>query len=163
MTISRVHNSFRWLVTPLVCVLLMCQVLAICIVSVTLPSLHTTSESPGYLNTHDHGGTQHTLNFEYTRGAESGQQSASTPAPSISVPVMPDRSSPHIAEHDCCDNNEDALRAAIFILLAFGVVLLLLHIVGAPGIRFSVAASRHSRQTEYGYPRPHLVYCKLLN
>lgn len=163
MIIRSVYNSFRWLVPPLVALLLVCQVLAICIVSVSASSLHLSLESPVHFHTHGHGETQQGLSSHIAQNAESGQQLVTASAPSASVIESTNHSSPHIAEHDCCDANEDTLRAAIFITLAFGIVLTLIRIVGAPGIRFSGAASRNSRQSDYGYPRPHLVYCKLLN
>lgn len=161
MTISSVYNSFRWLVAPLVCLLLVCQVLALCIVLVTPSSLHTPSGSPVDFHAHDHVETQQAPGYGSGKDAKSGQYYALVSSNSVLASM--DQSSPHFAEHDCCDNNEDALRTAVLMVFAFGIVLILIRIVGALNYRFSGAANRNSRPTEYGYPRPHLVFCRLLN
>lgn len=162
MTISSVHNSFRWLVAPLVGLLLLCQILAICIVPTTMSSLHSPSDATVHFQIHDHCGTQQLSSSGGAQDADLVQQSVSTPAPSISVLAVPDQSSPHIAEHNCCDNNEDALRAMIFLVFAVAIILFLIRIAGAPNIACSGAA-RNLRPSEDGYPRPHLVFCRLLN
>ena len=163
MTITSVYNSFRWLVAPLIGLLFGCQVLAICIVSHSTSSLDFPSESPVHLHAHGHGETKQGLSSHAGIFAESEKILVTAPAPLASVIESTNHSSPHIAEHDCCDANEDTLRTAILITLAFGIVLTLMRIPGASSCSAFGATRRNSPVSEDGYPRPHLVYCKLLN
>ncbi len=163
MSIAKVYNSFKWLVTPLVGLMLACQALALCVVLAAVPHHESQLTAPVHPPALSDVGTKESLHGSSSHDADLGIQSASEQPTSTFIPHLNSHSYPHSADHDCCNDDTDTMRVAVLIVLWFAIALRLIRPGDLRIFSFFFISRYKPHEREAGYPRPHLVHCKLLN